>query len=187
MIKKIITLALKIVVWSVCGVVVFYLIAGFILFPLVVPPLVKWQGSKILSRPVLLHRAFFNPLTLALQLSDFKIENPDQSEIVGFKKARMEVDVPKLFKKKYVIKSIIIDGLNANVVLLPGNRLNLIDLMPATPQAAKKNTQKFSLKSLPYLAINSIAFNNARVAFNDKSIGVGFVLNATDTDLAITG
>lgn len=187
MVKKILMTAVKIIAWSMVGIAALYLAGGFVLFPLVAPKIVTWQGSKLLARPVSLGGASFNPLTLGLQLSDFKIQDTDQSDMLGFKKLRIAVDAGKLLHKKYHITAIDVDGLNINAVLLPGNRLNLSDLMPATTPAAAPPPEKPAAEPLPDVAIDAIALSGGRVSFTDHCVGNGFTLTATDIALTVTG
>lgn len=183
--KKILKSAAKILAWCVLGAAALYLAAGFLLVPLAAPKLVAWQGSKLLGRPVTLKRAYFNPLTFFIRLSDFAIADTDKTVMAGFKTLAVDIDARQLVRKRFIVNSVAIDGLTLNIVLLQGNRINLMDLAP--PAQEEPAPPAAGTQALPDVAVKTITLANGTITFADTTVSPGFTLAVHDAQARVTG
>jgi len=183
--KEIAKWVVKFAGWVVLGALSLYLFAGFALVPLVFPSVVKRVGAKMLSHPVSLRRAYFNPITFRLVLRDFSIGvvtlDTDNAEMLGFKKFWADVNIWKLIGKRVRVSSTGFEGLRVNAVLLPGNRINLASLLP--PKASGTETAA----RLPDIAVREFVLRDGSVVFTDRSVGVGFSIKLEPVDVTVTG
>ncbi len=203
--KKIFKIIVKIFAWIAIVVIGLYLFISFVVIPIAVPWIAKTQGTKILSHPVSLGGAWFNPFTLDLNLYGLKILDTDKQVIFGFKKFRVDVSFLSLLKKQLHIELINIDGLNLNLVLLADNQLNILSLVPKSTQATnppKESNADLPIKesnadapksmaiepsALPDVKIDSITLENGVVNFSDKCIAPGFSTRLSEMNLGVTG
>lgn len=181
--KKILKVLGKAIVWCVAGAAVLYLIVGFLLVPLAAPRLVAWQGSKLLGRPVTLKRAYLNPLTFYMRLSGLRIADTDQTTMAGFSTFSVDIDARQLLRKRFIVNSVAVDGLELNIVLLPGNRVNLA----ALASAEQENAAPAKSAPLPDAAVESITLTNGTITFTDTTVSPGFTLAVHDAQARVTG
>jgi hypothetical protein len=189
MFTKIVRIAAGIALWGCVAVIALGLFAGYAAVPLFLPMAARTQGTKYLGHRVELRKAFLNPVTLRLRLNDFKILDDDGGELVGFREFWVDVDAAKLLRKQYRIESAGFDGLTINCVLLPGNKINLMALMPASAGAPRKNSaeQRSPSSASPEFAVDRFILRNGKMSFTDRSIGVGFVTRLSGIQLDLAG
>jgi len=121
---------LRITAKSIGGIFLFYLFLGSVVIPLAL----KWggeiQGTKILKTPVRVQAVFFNPFLWRINIKGFEILDAHKQVLAGFDALAVDVSFINLFKKIYRVESVGLDGLRVSVALLPGGRINLLDLIP---------------------------------------------------------
>ncbi len=202
LLKKISLIFLKIIL----GVFVFYLFLCFILIPAGAPWLIRSQAGKLLNHQVSVRSVWFNPFLLRVSFNGFKIKDSEKKDMVGFDKFWVDASFLSLIKKIYRVESIGLEGLNVNVVILPGNRVNLLELMPEEPQpaagpkapgtsGAKPEERSANQKgasaplapgSLPKMIIDSISLKRGKVTIADQTVTPNFSTSLNDIDISIT-
>ncbi len=182
MLGKITKIAALTAAGIIAGIIVLYLFTGFVIVPLALPKIVSSQGTKYLGHTVSLGGASFNPITLRLALRDLSVLDSDNTEMAGFGKFWLDVEARRLVKKQYRISTVGFDGLRVNAVLLPGNRINLMSLMPERGEQPPSKPGP-----MPGLAVGEIVLRNGTLTFSDQCVGKGFVMRANDVTLDVTG
>jgi outer membrane protein OmpA-like peptidoglycan-associated protein len=185
LLKKIGRIAFKILI----GILVFVFFVIYIVIPLGAPWAIRSQGSKILAHPVRVRSVWLNPFLLRLSIDGLKILGVDKNEVlIGFDKFWVDASFLSLFKKEYRIESIGLSGLVVNAALLPGNKINLMDLVPAQSHPASAQPAKPALPpSLPNARIDSIALTNGIVTFTDRTLSPQFTTKLDALTLTVTG
>jgi hypothetical protein len=176
--------AAKIIGWAALVVLLLYLSAGFAVVPFVLPSAVNRMGTRMLSHRVSLRKAYFNPITLRVVLRDFSVSDADNTEMLGFNKFWIDVSSLNLLRKRLIIKSAGFDGWRVKAVLLPGNRLNLLSLVPG--QTPKPPSAAGTFPWTP-VVIREFVLRDGDIAFDDQSIGVGFAMRLKPVEAIVTG
>jgi outer membrane protein OmpA-like peptidoglycan-associated protein len=189
MLKKIMGWTLKIIV----GVFAFYLFVGFVVIPAGLSWAIKDQGTKILQHPVKVRSVSFNPFFLRLGINGLEVLGSDQQLMAGFDKLDVDVSFISLFKKEYRVESIALDGLKVNTVLMPDGKINLMSLVPATPEAvpattpeAVPATEAKAPAPLPLVFVDLITLQHGNVHFLDRTLQPNFASALSDIDVRIT-
>ncbi len=197
LLKKIGRISFKIVI----GILLFLFFVIYVVIPLAGPWAIRSQGSKILAHPVKVRAVWFNPFLLRLSIDGFGILGSDKKEVwAGFDKFWVDASFRQLFKKKYRIESIGLSAPVVNVVLLPGNKINLMELVPLQAQAAAQDkkdaggkAQKTAPKAgpgqpsaLPDIKIDTFKLTQGTVTFTDRTLTPPFVARLHDIALTVS-
>ncbi len=190
MVKRIFRLVLKIIL----GTFLFYLFLGFIVIPIVLKWGIESQASKILKAVVLVRSVSVNPIMLSAGMNDFEVKDVDKQVLVGFEKLTFDISFLSLFKKSCRIESVRLDGLRVNVRLLAGNRVNLMDLVPAPssaptllePQAVPSGALA-DASEWPLVVVDSVSVRRSQVYFSDETVTPRFKTTLGDIDIQLTG
>ncbi len=203
MLKKVLDIVWKVAV----GILLFYIILGFIIIPLVLTWGISSQGTKILKTPVHVRSVFFNPFLLDLTVNRFEILDVHKKVMIGFQKLKVDVSFLNLLKKVYRIESVKLEGLQVNTQLLTNGHINLLELVPINSTADVKtseavtNTQtktvgsdgKVSTSSqessssgiLPEAYIDSIVLKQGSIRFVDQSVNPNFATTLGNINIEI--
>ncbi|MDE1920201.1 MAG: DUF748 domain-containing protein [Candidatus Omnitrophica bacterium] len=182
----------------ITGLFLFYLVAGFIIIPFVLWWVIPDQGTKILKEPVRLRSVGFNPLLWKLTMNGFEILDHHHHQVIGFDKLSVNLSLAGLFKKIYHVPAFELDGLKVNAVLLPGNKINLLDLVPPQlmpppqprrPTGESKQPSASGLprpSGLPKIIIDTIALHQGEVHFTDTTIKPHFSVTLRSMEMLVT-
>lgn len=193
MIKKFVRIAVK----TVVGCFFLYLVVAAIGLPLVLKWGIESQGSKMLSHPLKVARITFNPFLWRLDIRSFQVLDTNGKVMAGFDQFAVDVSFLSLLKKEYHVESMLVDGLDINIVLLDNGRVNLMDLAPA-PAAEEKVIDVTSKKEievevkpavaepLPFVVADVITVKNGQMNFLDRSIQPNFAISLNNIDVRIT-
>jgi outer membrane protein OmpA-like peptidoglycan-associated protein len=205
LLKKIGSILLKVIL----GIFVFYLFLAFVFIPAGVPWLIKSQVTKLLNHQVSVRSVWFNPFLLKVSVNGFKIMDADKKLMVGFDKFWLDASFLSLFKKVYRVESTGINGLTVNVALLPGNRINLMELIPKDLQQAAKTDVRQSAaekpksakvelggqkaaaaaplpQPIPRVIVDLISLKQGRVSLVDQTLTPNFSTSLSAIDISVT-
>ena len=207
MIRKILLILAEIIV----GIIILYLLLGFVVTPLVLTWAIKDQGRKYLKHAVDVRSVQFNPLLLRLDIYGLAVQDADKQPMLGFERLSVDVSFLSLLKKTYRIESVKLDGLLVNVMLMQGGRVNLLDLILKTPEkegtATKASTPSkeksaapaqpaepvapaagpAAAKPLPVVIVDDIMLRKGKVHFTDLTITPHFATTLSDMDIHVIG
>src|SRR5574340_1374330 len=88
-----------------CGAVALYALLGFVVAPYAVKTYAIPALSERLRHPVLLGDISLNPFTFALTLSEFEIQEPNQTPMLGFKELFVNFEGTSLVRSTYIFRS----------------------------------------------------------------------------------
>ena len=116
-----------------------YTLAGFFLVPYVIKAYVLPKVSEQLRRPVLVKEVEFNPFVLSLKLTEFEIQEPDNTPILGFQEFFINFQTSSIFRMAYTFDEIRFSIPFVAVKVKKDGRVNLTELarpreQPAPPQ-----------------------------------------------------
>ncbi len=194
MFRKIIQILTKIVI----GIFLFYLIAGFIVIPLVLTWAISSQGAKFLKTPVHVRSVSLNPFLFQLKIKGFEILDAKKQVVVGFDSLFVDVSFIQFFKKAYMVETFQLDGLKLNVELLDKGHINLLNLLPkettpaskAAPQVKKEEAAKTKEatstdNALPLIVVNKVDLQRGAIHFVDTTIQPNFSTTLNQMELHI--
>jgi uncharacterized protein involved in outer membrane biogenesis len=172
---------------SALAVLCIYTLAGFFLVPYIIKAYVLPKVSDQLRRPVLVKEVEFNPFVLSLKLTEFEIQEPDSTPLIGFQEFFVNFQTSSIFRRAYVFDQIRFAIPFASVKVMKDGRVNLADLASpadpaAHPQSAKDAGQQPSKdtdqkpaknadqpKELPAIQIGRFEIAQGVVEFRDES------------------
>ena len=146
-----------------------YALIGFV----VAPYLVKTYGipaiSETIQRPVLLQDVQINPFALSIRLTEFEIQEPNQSSILGFGELFIDFDpTVSLFKQAYAFNEIRLVLPFVSARILPDRKLNLLALIPPRPETPPAETppaDKQEKAAIPLVQVDLIQIQSGVVNF----------------------
>ncbi len=189
MLKRIGSIALKVFF----GLFIFYTVMGFVVVPLALTWAIKAQGTAILRHDVKVRGAGFNPFTLQLHLDGLEVLDKDRSVMLGLERFGVDVSFLGLFNKVCRIESLTLDGLKVEVALLPGGKVNLLDLVPtehAAPASAASVAPRGAgvvVAPLPLVVVDDIKLRSGKVRFMDKALAPAFTATLNNINIHVTG
>ncbi len=182
--RKIIRFVLKVLT----GTFLFYLLCAWVVIPLVLPWVIQSQGTKFLKHPVRVRGAEFNPFLWSFGLKGLEITGAQKQKLIGFERLSVDVSFLNLMKKIYRVESVRLDGLYVHASLVSAGRIDLMDLVPPQPPAAQPLPEPpAATEALPLLFIDTIALNNARIQFDDRTVTPMFTSALEDIDILVKG
>lgn len=151
---------------------VYFFVAGaiaatYLLFGwLALPGILQSQAeSYVLARSghhLTMDRPSFNPFLLRLHLKNLRLTEPDGRPLVAFKSLVIDFSSTSLFRRAYVFDEIALDGLNASVIVLPGDKLNWSRFIEAFQSKEKTSSE------MPRLVIRKFSLTGARLYLADR-------------------
>jgi len=167
-----------------------------------VPHAGKWAaekyGSQALGHAVRVQSIWFNPFKWRAGVKGFSISGSDAKPLVSFDKLTVKIDGKRLFKRIYLVKSVKLDGLDVDMVLLPGGQLNVMSLVPpqktpvaqpavAKPAPASAPAVPQKPAPLPTVTVDTIQIKNMRLSFTDQTVTPQFRTVLGRSKLTVTG
>src|SRR5574340_325029 len=157
-----------------CGAVALYALLGFVVAPYAVKTYAIPALSERLRHPVLLGDISLNPFTFALTLSEFEIQEPNQTPMLGFKELFVNFEGTSLVRSTYIFDEIRLTLPFGFAHIHPGGKLNLLGLVPPPAEQSEPpveppldaNAEK---KPLPPLEIGLLSIRQGVVEFLDES------------------
>lgn len=181
---------LKVLKNIVIGIFIFYVVVGFGVIPLILTWAIPSQGSKILKCPVSVRSVLFNPFLLQLEIKGFSIQNKQHQDLIGLDRLWVDVSFLGFFKKLIHIEAIDLKGLRVNVVLLKGGKINLLELVPASPVSSQAASPApvapgNNSQTMPNLLVDRITLKEGQIHFEDQTIEPNFstTLGAMELDV----
>lgn len=191
-IKKIIKVSAKILV----GIVVFYLVLGFIIIPFALTWAIRTQLVKLTNHNVHVRSVWFNPILLRLNINGLEVLDTDNKKVmVGFQKFSVDASFTALFRKIYRVEDVSLNGLQINAALLGDGSINLMGLVPKEGSADKAGSKKDTAnqkpqdkpQKIPVVIVDRIQLTKGNISFTDLSINPNFKTALNDIDITVTG
>jgi hypothetical protein len=147
--------------------VVLYALAGFFLLPGMLRDRAVESLSKLTGRPVSIRELRINPFSLSVTLRGFAIPDSSGEKCVGFEELYLNFNASSLFRGVYTFGEFRIAGPFIRLIIRPGGRVNLLDLMPVTAPA---DTARAANKNeLPPLLLEKFEMRQGQTVFEDRN------------------
>lgn len=116
-----------------------YLLAGFLLAPVILKSQLVKRASAALGRPVAIRQVRVNPLAFSVTIRDLSITDRDGAELVGWDEFYANFQVSSLFRWTWYFDTVRFTHPRGRLLVAPDGKLNIADILPAasaTPAAA---------------------------------------------------
>jgi outer membrane protein OmpA-like peptidoglycan-associated protein len=152
----------------VTGLFLLYVMIGFWVVPPLLKPQLEEQLSGLLGRKVTIAAIKLNPLVLAVTISSLTVHEIDGQPFAGFESLYANAQVSSLFRWALTVKEIRVQNPFGVLKLLPGNKLNIDDILaklsePKTPPEGKKEA------GLPRAVIESFQVTDGKAVVENLS------------------
>ena len=171
----------KAVIYSSIAVLI-YAIAGFLILPLILKPLVIDTLTEKLERPTQLEAIEFNPFTLSITLKGFSISGKYTDKLVGFDLLTVNLQVFPLIQKTLSFDEIIINKPEVSVIILANGEYNFQDII--TKNSSSSEVEQTG-ESTWILSIDKFRHNEGIVNFSDQNREVAYHHQIKEINIAL--
>jgi hypothetical protein len=180
----------KIILFTVLGLVVLYTLIGFWVIPWVIKTKLPPRLSEQLHRPVSIKDARFNPFLFKLQVEGFDIQEQDGSSLVGFDELFIDFEPgASLVNRAYTFAHIRLGLPYGLAVVRQDGSLNFQDLVQtlATPedQAEPPPSAQEEDGGVPPVMIAQLAIQQGLLEFRDHARPTPFVAHLVPINLTL--
>ena len=154
---------LKKILIVITALVVFISIAGFLILPAVLKPVLTKKISEVLRREASVDQININPFALSATIRGFKLADPGKTTpFVAFHELHVNMDVmTSVFRRALILEAVRLDKPYVGVTRKTGGTYNFSDLIP------KEETKKEE-PSKPFLfSLNNIKIADGTIDFQD--------------------
>ena len=116
-----------------------YTLAGFFLVPYIIKAHVLPSVSEQLRRPIMVKDVEFNPFVLSLRMTEFEIQEKDETPLIGFQEFFINFQTSSLFRRAYVFDEIRFAVPYVSLKVGKDGHVNLADLAPPKDAAAESS------------------------------------------------
>ena len=127
------------------GIFLIYVIVGFLVVPPLLKPNVEKQLSNLLGRKVTIERIKLNPLFLSSTTSNLTVYETDGEPFAGFEELFVNTQLSSIFKWAFTVRDIRVHKPFGVLRLLPGNKLNISDILAKFSKPDPKPEEKSGL------------------------------------------
>src|SRR5215813_13191549 len=179
-----------------------YTLVGFFLVPYIIKAYVLPKVSEQLRRPVLVKEVEFNPFVLSLKLTEFEIQEPDTTPILGFQEFFINFQTSSIFRMAYTFDEIRFSIPFVALKVKKDGHVNLKELAqpgdqaarPQVDQAASPQAEQTSPQAekgsdqparLPAIQIGRFEIQQGVVEFRDESKPKPFSVDIVPINLVL--
>ena len=157
----------KLVSWrsAIVLILVFYVLAGFLVVPWVAERIIVDTAQKKLGREVTVERIECNPFTLSMTIRGLTFPDRPGSTMLSFDELYANAQVSSLFRWAFTLKELRIDGLYAAVRRFEDQGVNILELMEAL-DTGEEPKEPFEL---PRALFHRIEINAGRFDLEDRA------------------
>ncbi len=159
-----------------------YFLGSWLLLPRVLQSQSEQFIAEKTGHRLTMDRPEFNPFNLSLKLHNLHLAEPNGAPLLGFRELLIDLSATSLYRRAWVFDAIRLDGLDANVVELPGQRLNWSALIEAFES---KEAPAQPTAPLPRLEIASLTVAGGQIELADRRTRPGFATRIQPLDLRL--
>ncbi|MCA1792467.1 MAG: DUF748 domain-containing protein, partial [Desulfobacteraceae bacterium] len=104
---------------------VLYTLTGFFLVPFLAGHLLPGMLSERLQSEVTLEKVSINPYSLAMEVREFKVQEPSGEPLAGFKRLHVNFQLSSLFRWALTFRDVILDNAFLHIIITREGSLNL--------------------------------------------------------------
>ena len=161
----------------------FYALVGFFAVPAVVKSQLAAVAKDTLHREASVGNVSFNPLTLALGVDDFQLDDPDGKKFISFEHFFVDFQLSTLVRGALTFSEISLHAPYVRIEVLDSGKLNFADLMEKDEEP--EETPREESSELPALHVFELAISGGTLYFRDGAKEVPFVANLTPIAISV--
>ncbi len=148
------------------GVFLLFVIIGFWVVPPLLKPKLEAQMSGLLGREVTIGALKLNPLVLSATITDLTVREVDGQPFAGFEELYANAQLSSVINWAFTIGEIRVQGPFGVLKLLPGNKLNIDDILAKLSAPKPEPTEK---AGLPRAIIDKFQVIDGKAALENLS------------------
>jgi uncharacterized protein involved in outer membrane biogenesis len=160
-----------------------YAVAGFFVVPKVARSQIEDFVAQSLHRRIAIGEIRFNPFTLAADIAELKLSEPDGAPLVSFRHLHVNAELASLWRRAVVLKEVELSAPDVEVIVERDGTLNLARLAP--PSAAPPDRPKADDAPLR-VHIGRFTVEGGRVGVQDRSLAEPFSVVFTPIRFELT-
>ncbi|MGD9212172.1 MAG: DUF748 domain-containing protein, partial [Desulfobacteraceae bacterium] len=141
----------------------FYLLSGFFLLPVVLKHFAPKIIEDKLNCKVILEKVNLNPLTFALELDNFALKDPKGIELLKFKRFLVDLGISSIARWALTFDQVTLEEPSVRIAIAPDGQSNFAALVPASPESPPAETT-----SLPRIWIDNLAVFSGGIHITDQ-------------------
>jgi len=145
------------------GLFLMYTIVGFWVVPPLLKPKVEEQLANLLGRKVTIEEMKLNPLLFTSTTANFTIYEIDGQPFAGFGELFVNVQLSSIFKWAATVREIRVQNPFGVLKVLPGNKLNIEDILAKLSAPSAEPTEKEEKGGLPRAIIERFQVIDGKV------------------------
>ena len=153
-----------------------YLLAGFLLAPVILKSQLIKRGSAALGRPVAIRQVRVNPLAFSVTIRDLSITDRDGAELVGWDEFYANFQASSLFRWTWYFDTVRFTHPRGRLLVAPDGKLNIADLLPppAAPNPKTKTQNPEPSARPPAIGLARFLVEGGEFTFIDRSRSAPF-------------
>ena len=163
----------------------FYIITGFFILPLILKPQLKKIIEQETNTKVTIGSVYFNPFIFKLELTNLAITDRQKKPLVGFKSLLANVNPSSLFVGAFKIKEILLESPKVHLVYEKNRSVNLLNILKQNKQQDANLQDKNSSSTLPRLIIKSIKLEDGHIDYKDFTRKTPFAFSLNNIGFAL--
>ncbi|HWF61739.1 MAG TPA: DUF748 domain-containing protein [Nitrospira sp.] len=128
----------KVVIGVLVGLIAFYALVGFVLFPYLITSYVIPTVSEQIKHPIVLREAAFNPFALSLRLTGLVVGEQNQTPMLGFEELVVNLRAVTLFLQKVAFDEIRLVMPFVAARVSHEGKMNLLSLAPPLAETVQQ-------------------------------------------------
>lgn len=145
-----------------------------------------WFAKKTWGRDLSTELVLFNPFTLALEIRQGALAEPDGGRFLDFDRAQVNLSLASLTRSGLVFDSVALEELYLHLQRYADGSLNVSDLLAPPPESKEQTSTNTSSGELPALAIGSLRLSAERIEVTDHQHPDGYNTHLDGLQLAVT-
>lgn len=139
-------------------------IAGFLILPAVLKPVLAKKISEAARRETTIAQIRINPFDLSATIEGFQLADPgEKTPFVAFDLLRVNVDVPaSLYRRALILEEMRLDNPYIGLTRREDGSYNFSDLLPREKEKKDKTEKRF------FFSLNNIIISGGKIDFRDR-------------------
>ncbi len=177
---------MKTVLRTLIGIYLAYLAISVLVIMPALNFLPGWFMEREYQRELRTELVIFNPLSLALEVREAALQEPDGGDFAGFDRLAVNLSVSSLWRRGVVLDELALQGLTAHLKRFATGDLNIQDFIPPPTEEAVE-PQPAEAAPLPAISIQDLHLSAHRIAVSDFTRASPYSTEWEDLGISVAG